>query len=81
MFHCNEMLTWWLPGCNIKLLVYCFIIFKIVYYFSERATATGATGQRLREGGSINKSLVSLGTVIKQLGKISILLTCMHLKI
>ena len=27
------------------------------------------SGQRLREGGSINKSLVSLGTVIKQLGE------------
>ncbi|XP_045187061.2 kinesin-like protein KIF16B isoform X2 [Mercenaria mercenaria] len=38
---------------------------------SERATATGATGQRLREGGSINKSLVSLGTVIKQLAEVS----------
>ncbi|KAL4238780.1 Kinesin-like protein kif16b [Mactra antiquata] len=38
---------------------------------SERATATGATGQRLREGGSINKSLVSLGTVIKQLADAS----------
>ncbi|WAR19002.1 KI16B-like protein [Mya arenaria] len=38
---------------------------------SERATATGATGVRLREGGSINKSLVSLGTVIKQLAEAS----------
>ena len=27
------------------------------------------SGQRLKEGGSINKSLVSLGTVIKQLGE------------
>ena len=43
----------------------------LVFYYSERATATGATGQRLREGGSINKSLVSLGTVIKQLAEMS----------
>ncbi|KAK3596008.1 hypothetical protein CHS0354_032527 [Potamilus streckersoni] len=38
---------------------------------SERATATGATGVRLREGGSINKSLVSLGNVISQLAEMS----------
>ena len=29
---------------------------------SERANATGATGQRLKEGAHINKSLVTLGT-------------------
>ena len=28
---------------------------------SERANATGATGQRLKEGAHINKSLVTLG--------------------
>ena len=32
---------------------------------SERADATGATGQRLKEGSSINKSLVTLGNVRK----------------
>ena len=37
--------------------------------FSERATTTGATGVRLKEGGSINRSLVTLGNVISQLGK------------
>ncbi|CAG7725010.1 unnamed protein product [Allacma fusca] len=34
---------------------------------SERADATGATGQRLKEGGHINKSLVTLGSVISAL--------------
>ena len=34
---------------------------------SERANATGATGQRLLEGAHINKSLVTLGSVIKAL--------------
>jgi kinesin family protein 16B len=35
---------------------------------SERADATGATGLRLKEGGNINKSLVTLGSVICTLG-------------
>jgi kinesin family protein 16B len=39
--------------------------------FSERADATGATGQRLKEGSSINKSLVTLSTVISTLADIS----------
>lgn len=34
---------------------------------SERANATGATGQRLREGSNINKSLTTLGRVIASL--------------
>ncbi|XP_073249049.1 uncharacterized protein [Porites lutea] len=34
---------------------------------SERADATGATGERLKEGANINKSLVTLGTVISAL--------------
>lgn len=34
---------------------------------SERADQTGATGSRLKEGSYINKSLLSLGLVIKQL--------------
>ncbi|XP_048732048.2 kinesin-like protein KIF16B isoform X2 [Ostrea edulis] len=38
---------------------------------SERADASGATGQRLKEGASINKSLVTLGTVISALADIS----------
>ncbi|KAH9509084.1 Kinesin-like protein kif16b [Bulinus truncatus] len=36
---------------------------------SERADASGATGIRLKEGGSINKSLVSLGNVISLLAE------------
>lgn len=35
---------------------------------SERVDATRATGTRLKEGGSINKSLVTLGSVISALG-------------
>uniref|UniRef100_A0A3Q3IX78 Kinesin-like protein KIF16B n=1 Tax=Monopterus albus TaxID=43700 RepID=A0A3Q3IX78_MONAL len=34
---------------------------------SERADTTGATGVRLKEGGNINKSLVTLGNVISSL--------------
>ena len=36
---------------------------------SENADASGATGLRLKEGGNINKSLVTLGTVISLLAK------------
>lgn len=38
---------------------------------SERADATGATGVRLKEGGNINKSLVTLGNVISALGMLT----------
>ncbi|KAJ8365920.1 hypothetical protein SKAU_G00147510 [Synaphobranchus kaupii] len=38
---------------------------------SERADASGATGVRLKEGGNINKSLVTLGNVISALADIS----------
>jgi len=38
---------------------------------SERANSTGATGQRLKEGSNINKSLVTLGTVISNLAEAS----------
>ena len=46
------------------------ILLSFVYmcYYSERASATGAEGIRLKEGGSINKSLVCLGNVISALG-------------
>ena len=37
--------------------------------FSERADATGATGDRLKEGARINQSLSSLGNVIAALAK------------
>ena len=36
---------------------------------SERASSSGAAGERLKEGASINKSLVTLGIVISTLGK------------
>lgn len=45
---------------------------------SERADATGATGVRLKEGGNINKSLVTLGNVISALGRFT-LLSCLLL--
>merc|ERR1711899_323466 len=38
---------------------------------SERADATGATGKRLKEGAHINKSLVTLGSVISALAEVS----------
>nr|XP_047133300.1 kinesin-like protein KIF16B isoform X1 [Hydra vulgaris] len=38
---------------------------------SERANSTGATGLRLKEGGNINKSLVTLGSVISSLAEAS----------
>ncbi|KAH1007307.1 hypothetical protein HUJ04_004562 [Dendroctonus ponderosae] len=38
---------------------------------SERADSTGATGQRLKEGAHINKSLVTLGSVISALAESS----------
>ena len=42
---------------------------------SERAAATGATGERLKEGGNINRSLVTLGNVISALGELVALVT------
>ena len=36
---------------------------------SERVSKTGATGQRLKEGNAINKSLLTLGTVIYKLSE------------
>lgn len=36
---------------------------------SERVANTGAAGQRLKEGAHINKSLLSLGTVIGKLSE------------
>ena len=36
---------------------------------SERAESTGATGDRLKEGAAINKSLSALGNVISALAE------------
>ena len=56
----------------ITIFFYCLLyllneIFHVLC--SERADATGLTGERLKEGANINKSLVTLGTVISALGK------------
>ena len=48
------------------ILLMSLILFRLC---SERADATGLTGERLKEGANINKSLVTLGTVISALGK------------
>ncbi len=45
--------------------------FNFTLFSSERVDASGATGDRLKEGGSINKSLVTLGKIISTLGKIT----------
>lgn len=45
---------------------------------SERADATGATGQRLKEGAHINKSLVTLGSVISALAELPALEAAGH---
>ena len=45
---------------------------------SERASATGASGDRLKEGASINRSLVTLGNVISALGEDIHMYTCSY---
>lgn len=46
-------------------------LINVLFIYSERADATGATGQRLKEGAHINKSLVTLGSVISALAELS----------
>lgn len=54
---------------------YFYLLFSLeknnfpIFFSSERANATGATGQRLKEGAHINKSLVTLGSVISALAE------------
>ena len=63
-----EFITIWL--CSKQRTHELTIVFLWFYSLcSERADATGATGERLKEGANINKSLVTLGTVISALGK------------
>lgn len=52
-----------------------------IFLLSERASASGAVGDRLKEGANINKSLVTLGIVISTLGeyKISFFVTPLNL--
>ena len=52
---------------EFSFVFFCSILVFLLS-FSERANSTGATGQRLKEGANINKSLVTLGTVISNLG-------------
>ena len=62
-----------LNGGTVVVLVYApHYLLHVVMCFvvcSERASATGAEGDRLKEGGNINRSLVCLGTVISSLGE------------
>lgn len=62
--HCSLLLSGSTVICS------CYLV-KCMYInlYSERASQTGAEGQRLKEGGSINKSLVCLGNVIQALGE------------
>src|SRR6266404_6291216 len=55
------------------LLTYQSLIFHSLVDLagSERANSTGATGQRLKEGANINKSLTTLGKVISSLAAAS----------
>ena len=67
----------------IKSVVFFFWLFCDIYFLflSERASASGAVGDRLKEGANINKSLVTLGIVISTLGeyKISFFITPLNL--
>lgn len=45
----------------------CYLLSLVDLAGSERANSTGATGQRLKEGANINKSLTTLGKVISAL--------------
>ena len=54
---------------NISRSTVLTIVPNIFMCYSERASATGAEGERLKEGGNINRSLVCLGTVISSLGE------------
>lgn len=56
--------------CVLRLI--CNYSFSLVDLAgSERANSTGATGQRLKEGANINKSLTTLGKVISALAMAS----------
>ena len=58
-------------GIQYSPIPYLFLIFLYTFVsISERVDASGVTGQRLKEGGSINKSLVTLGKIISTLGKL-----------
>ena len=63
-----------IPAPQIVLFSYVlFFIFVLFFLPSERASSSGAVGDRLKEGANINKSLVTLGIVISTLGNTTIL--------
>lgn len=59
---------WHLVSRNKLIFVFFLYIFLSG---SERADSTGATGDRLKEGANINKSLSALGNVISALADLS----------
>ena len=71
--------------CKENLHVHELLVHKAcfsVIFCSERASASGAAGDRLKEGANINKSLVTLGIVISTLGKyvaLVLLFVCLFL--
>ena len=62
-------------------MFFCCFFLTYIFFLSERASASGAVGDRLKEGANINKSLVTLGIVISTLGdyKISLFITPLDL--
>lgn len=58
-----------------ECLLFAFSLTQI-FFLSERASASGAVGDRLKEGANINKSLVTLGIVISTLGEYKISFFC-----
>ena len=50
-----------------KVLPCLWYVYIVFVYFSERAKQTEATGDRFEESKNINKSLMTLGNVIKGL--------------
>ena len=55
---------------NIYLSIYLWVSSQVQWYFSERASATGATGDRFKEGTAINRSLTMLGRCIAALAEL-----------
>lgn len=61
-----------IPSLPIRFAFACSYFCSLVDLAgSERANSTGATGQRLKEGANINKSLTTLGKVISALAMAS----------
>ncbi|XP_015767513.1 PREDICTED: kinesin-like protein KIF16B [Acropora digitifera] len=62
----------WITAITIFFYCLLYLLNEIFHVLcSERADATGLTGERLKEGANINKSLVTLGTVISALADAS----------